>query len=84
MALTDHGKIINCYSNTLASLAHDEKSKKNIKVNKAYLVYFFAIMLFLFCSLFIPPRIRLTTKIPRTAICYLNDIHYVKYKSTSH
>lgn len=83
MALIDTTKVISRYSNTLARSADDGRNKKNIKVNKAYLVYFFTITLFLFYSLFIPPRIRITTKIPKTAICYVSDINYVKYKFTS-
>ena len=74
MGQIEHESIIRKYSNTLSRLADAERREKAIKARISKIILFilmFGLLGFLYHT---TPRMRILTKIPRTALCLLNDV----------
>jgi hypothetical protein len=77
MEQTRHKEILDRYSNALQRLADSEKEEQNKKTKISKVFLFFSILILMAYFQHLTPRIRITTKIPRTALCDLinkNDI----------
>lgn len=75
MEQTRHREILDRYSNALQRLADCEKEERNKKTKVSKIFLFFSILILMAYFNHLTPRLRIITKIPRTAICeHINNL----------